>query len=47
MKQTVLLRGINLSVIIMKKLMRDLLTIRLKPYFFSQEMAAGPGAQQH
>lgn len=36
MNQTVLLRGINSDVVIMKKLMQELLTIRVKPYYIYQ-----------
>lgn len=36
MNQTVLLRGINSDVLIMKKLMQELLTIRVKPYYIYQ-----------
>ncbi len=36
MNQTVLLRGINSEVVIMKKLMQELLTIRVKPYYIYQ-----------
>jgi len=36
MNQTVLLRGINSNVFIMKKLMQELLTIRVKPYYIYQ-----------
>jgi lysine 2,3-aminomutase len=44
MNQTVLLRGINSDVIIMKKLMRELLTIRVKPYYIYQcDLSEGIG----
>jgi len=36
MNQTVLLRGINSDVRIMKRLMQELLTIRVKPYYIYQ-----------
>lgn len=36
MNQTVLLRGINSDAVIMKKLMQELLTIRVKPYYIYQ-----------
>lgn len=44
MNQTVLLRGINSDVIIMKKLMQELLTIRVKPYYIYQcDLSEGIG----
>lgn len=36
MNQTVLLRGINSDVVIMRKLMQELLKIRVKPYYIYQ-----------
>jgi lysine 2,3-aminomutase len=36
MNQTVLLRGINSDVVILKKLMQELLMIRIKPYYIYQ-----------
>lgn len=44
MNQTVLLRGINSDVVIMKKLMQELLTIRVKPYYLYQcDLSEGIG----
>jgi lysine 2,3-aminomutase len=44
MNQTVLLRGINSDVVIMRKLMQELLTIRVKPYYIYQcDLSEGIG----
>ena len=44
MNQTVLLRGINSDAVIMKKLMQELLTIRVKPYYIYQcDLSEGIG----
>ncbi len=44
MNQTVLLRGINSDVVIMKKLMQELLTVRVKPYYIYQcDLSEGIG----